>query len=79
MFSRIFPIHAPATTADTGPCGHPSNVSKNVGFRHRLAHLVIKIADFYDETVGLDKSLLLLPCGLWISFLTASTSATVPS
>ena len=50
MFSRIFPIHAPATTTDTGPCGHPSNVSKNVGFKHRLAHLVIKIADFYDET-----------------------------
>ena len=29
--------------------------------------------------VGLDKSLLLLPCGLRISFLTASASATVPS
>ena len=41
MFSRILRIHAPATTDDTGPCGHWSNVSKNVGFKHRIAHLVM--------------------------------------
>ena len=50
MFSRILRIHVPATTDDTGHCGHSSNVSKNVGFKHRLAHLVICCRRFYDET-----------------------------